>query len=163
MLYKICTRLAAGLGITSILLSLMSRVFWTLMAVTCSPFTWKERFFVAVAWIPKATVQAAIGPIALDSARLSGNSTQVDWGEQVRLCWESLPSCLLYWGNPNRFGVFRRVVFHVSCKRPGFMRRICAYENHELYSQESQSIDTMSACRDLGYMASVVNRCANKI
>lgn len=29
----------------------------------------KERLFVSIAWIPKATVQAAIGPLALDNAR----------------------------------------------------------------------------------------------
>ena len=29
----------------------------------------REKFFVGLAWLPKATVQAAIGPIALDMAR----------------------------------------------------------------------------------------------
>ncbi|CAG2170377.1 unnamed protein product [Oppiella nova] len=29
----------------------------------------KEKIFIAISWIPKATVQAAIGPIALDLAR----------------------------------------------------------------------------------------------
>ena len=27
----------------------------------------KERIFVALAWLPKATVQAALGPVALDN------------------------------------------------------------------------------------------------
>lgn len=42
-------------------------------------FTCKERAFFAFAWIPKATVQAAIGGIVLDSARML---TNVD--EEVR-------------------------------------------------------------------------------
>ena len=29
----------------------------------------RERLFVALAWLPKATVQAAMGPLALDKAR----------------------------------------------------------------------------------------------
>jgi NhaP-type Na+/H+ or K+/H+ antiporter len=29
----------------------------------------RERLFVALAWLPKATVQAAVGPVALDLAR----------------------------------------------------------------------------------------------
>ena len=29
----------------------------------------KERIFVSLAWLPKATVQAAIGPLALDKAK----------------------------------------------------------------------------------------------
>ncbi len=31
--------------------------------------TLRERLFVAIAWLPKATVQAAIGGIALDNAK----------------------------------------------------------------------------------------------
>ncbi|CAG7720688.1 unnamed protein product, partial [Allacma fusca] len=34
-----------------------------------SDFNKKEKIFVALAWIPKATVQAALGPVALDAAR----------------------------------------------------------------------------------------------
>jgi len=38
--------------------------------VSSNNFSIKERFFIALAWLPKATVQAAIGPLALDNAKL---------------------------------------------------------------------------------------------
>ena len=31
--------------------------------------SWKDRLFVAVTWLPKATVQAALGPVALETVR----------------------------------------------------------------------------------------------
>jgi hypothetical protein len=31
--------------------------------------TWRERVLVAAAWTPKATVQAALGPLPLDTIR----------------------------------------------------------------------------------------------
>lgn len=74
----------SGLGIASILIALVFRIAASILAVTPSPLNWKERFFVAVAWIPKATVQAAIGPLALDSARTTGNPILINWGEQVK-------------------------------------------------------------------------------
>ncbi|KAL5971673.1 Sodium/hydrogen exchanger 9B2 [Taenia solium] len=72
-----------GRGIASILISLAFRMGASILAVTPSPLKWKERVFVAVAWIPKATVQAAIGPLALDSARATGDPVLINWGEQV--------------------------------------------------------------------------------
>ncbi|CDS38141.2 mitochondrial sodium:hydrogen exchanger [Echinococcus multilocularis] len=72
-----------GRGIASILIALAFRMGASILAVTPSPLKWKERVFVAVAWIPKATVQAAIGPLALDSARATGDATLISWGEQV--------------------------------------------------------------------------------
>ncbi|KAL5105115.1 Sodium/hydrogen exchanger 9B2 [Taenia crassiceps] len=74
-----------GRGIASILISLSFRMGASILAVTPSPLKWKERIFVAVAWIPKATVQAAIGPLALDSARATGDRTLINWGEQLWL------------------------------------------------------------------------------
>ncbi|CAH8436664.1 unnamed protein product [Schistosoma mattheei] len=44
----------------------------------------RERLFISFAWLPKATVQAAVGPVALDTARqLNSNAEIIDWGEQV--------------------------------------------------------------------------------
>nr|CAD7595160.1 unnamed protein product [Timema genevievae] len=37
----------------------------------------KEKFFVAIAWFPKATVQAALGPVALDIARKQSMSDEI--------------------------------------------------------------------------------------
>lgn len=48
-----------------------------------SKMNMKERLFVAIAWIPKATVQAAIGPLALDYARKLGHQDQIRMGEEV--------------------------------------------------------------------------------
>lgn len=45
----------------------------TYLTVANADLNVKERLFVALAWIPKATVQAAIGPLALDMARSSPN------------------------------------------------------------------------------------------
>ncbi|VDD75179.1 unnamed protein product [Mesocestoides corti] len=72
-----------GLGIASILVALTFRIFASVLAVTPSPLKLKEKIFVSVAWIPKATVQAAIGPLALDSARATGDPVLINWGEQV--------------------------------------------------------------------------------
>ena len=44
---------------------MMSNLF-TLYLV--SRFLSREGLFVALAWLPKATVQAAVGPLALDMA-----------------------------------------------------------------------------------------------
>eukprot|EP01138_Halocafeteria_seosinensis_P005485 gb/GECG01005607.1/.p1 GENE.gb/GECG01005607.1/~~gb/GECG01005607.1/.p1 ORF type:complete len:521 (+),score=46.70 gb/GECG01005607.1/:1-1563(+) len=48
-----------------------------------SSFSWKERLFVSVAWIPKATVQAAMGPLALDIARKDGDAGDRDLARDV--------------------------------------------------------------------------------
>lgn len=56
--------LCAGLAI---------RIVITYIGTSHNDLTWKEKLFVAIAWLPKATVQAAIGSIALDTARLRGS------------------------------------------------------------------------------------------
>ncbi len=49
-----------------------------------SGFTRNERLFVALAWIPKATVQAAIGALALDLARQGNEGAEaITYGNQV--------------------------------------------------------------------------------
>ena len=59
-------------------------MFITYFAVYCSNFTWKERLFLAVAWMPKATVQAALGPIFLAKARAANlDPVILSWGEQI--------------------------------------------------------------------------------
>lgn len=61
------TTVALGLATLSIALSV--RIFFTFFMVLCSGFNLKEKIFIALAWMPKATVQAAIGSTALDTAR----------------------------------------------------------------------------------------------
>uniref|UniRef100_H3CYY8 Solute carrier family 9 member B2 n=1 Tax=Tetraodon nigroviridis TaxID=99883 RepID=H3CYY8_TETNG len=59
----------AGLGIASLLIALLVRVLFTYVCVLRAGFNLKEKAFIALAWMPKATVQAAIGSTALDMAR----------------------------------------------------------------------------------------------
>ncbi|VDN09446.1 unnamed protein product [Dibothriocephalus latus] len=46
--------------------------------------TAKHRIFAAIAWMPKASVQAAIGGLVLDAARQPGQSEFTERGIQVR-------------------------------------------------------------------------------
>ncbi|KAK6033121.1 hypothetical protein OSTOST_00654 [Ostertagia ostertagi] len=57
--------LVLGIGLTF-------RFIASFFAVFGTSFTMRERFFVAVAWLPKATVQAALAPVVLDMARSKG-------------------------------------------------------------------------------------------
>ncbi|TNN06996.1 Sodium/hydrogen exchanger 9B2 [Schistosoma japonicum] len=75
---------STGRGIGAFLLSLIVRLGATLVAVLPSKLNMRERLFIAFAWLPKATVQAAVGPVALDTARrLNSNAEIIGWGEQV--------------------------------------------------------------------------------
>nr|XP_020661074.1 mitochondrial sodium/hydrogen exchanger 9B2-like [Pogona vitticeps] len=59
-----------GLCLATLGLALAVRVIATFLMATAAGFDFKEKLFIALAWIPKATVQAAIGSVALDTARL---------------------------------------------------------------------------------------------
>uniref|UniRef100_A0A8C8RLV3 Cation/H+ exchanger transmembrane domain-containing protein n=1 Tax=Pelusios castaneus TaxID=367368 RepID=A0A8C8RLV3_9SAUR len=58
-----------GLCIATLGIALMVRITATFLMVCFAGFNFKEKIFVSLAWIPKATVQAAIGSLALDTAR----------------------------------------------------------------------------------------------
>jgi NhaP-type Na+/H+ or K+/H+ antiporter len=60
-----------GYGLGMLACSILTRLTVTFLAVGCRGLRWQERVFTALAWIPKATVQAAIGGIALDEAQTS--------------------------------------------------------------------------------------------
>ncbi|CAL8332657.1 unnamed protein product [Lota lota] len=72
-----------GLGIASLLIALVVRVLFTYVCVLCAGFTTKEKLFIALAWMPKATVQAAIGSTALDMARIKGDPVMEQYGMDV--------------------------------------------------------------------------------
>uniref|UniRef100_A0A3P9DJT6 Sodium/hydrogen exchanger 9B2 n=1 Tax=Maylandia zebra TaxID=106582 RepID=A0A3P9DJT6_9CICH len=55
-----------GLGMACILIGLVIRLLVTFLLVHYGGFNLKEKLFISVAWLPKATVQAAIGSKALD-------------------------------------------------------------------------------------------------
>lgn len=46
-------------------------------------FNIKEKIFISFAWLPKATVQAAIGSVALDTARSHGEKELEGYGMDV--------------------------------------------------------------------------------
>jgi len=63
----------AGLaGTVVILVGLVFRSVGTYLSLIGTPFDWKERLFCVVAYIPKATVQAAIGALPLAAGVASG-------------------------------------------------------------------------------------------
>ncbi|XP_055338293.1 sodium/hydrogen exchanger 9B2-like [Paramacrobiotus metropolitanus] len=55
-----------GLSIAVICIGSTVRFLVTLFTVSFAGFNWKERLFAAIAWIPKATVQAALGSSVYD-------------------------------------------------------------------------------------------------
>lgn len=58
-----------GLGLATLFIALALRTVACLLAAYAAGFTLKEQIFVTVAGLPKATVQAAIGPVALDHVK----------------------------------------------------------------------------------------------
>ncbi|XP_069698459.1 sodium/hydrogen exchanger 9B2-like [Periplaneta americana] len=56
-------------GLCVLAVGLVFRLLASCLATLGGTLNFKEMLFVAVAWFPKATVQAALGPVALDLAR----------------------------------------------------------------------------------------------
>jgi len=56
----------------------------SLVAIVRLGFNWREKLFIMLAWLPKATVQAAIGSQALDTARAKhAPDADIELGIQV--------------------------------------------------------------------------------
>lgn len=72
-----------ALGIASLLIALLVRVLFTFVCVLCAGFSTREKIFIALAWMPKATVQAAIGSKALDRARQMNDNQLEKYGMDV--------------------------------------------------------------------------------
>ncbi|XP_018012556.2 sodium/hydrogen exchanger 9B2 [Hyalella azteca] len=73
-----------GLGVALLCISLTCRVVTTFFVVLGSGLNIRERFFVALAWLPKATIQAAIGSTALDYAvRIGAGEHEIALAKQV--------------------------------------------------------------------------------
>lgn len=64
----------AGLAVSLICMSGVVRMATTHAAVAASLKRSNERLFVALAWLPKATVQAAVGAVPLDAATSDTNT-----------------------------------------------------------------------------------------
>lgn len=61
-----------GVAFGSLILNLVARVLASSLGVIGAPgmkWTWQELLFISLAWMPKATVQAAIGAMAYDMAK----------------------------------------------------------------------------------------------
>lgn len=65
---------AGFLGILIIIIGLIGRSIGVFIATSHSNLNWKERLFCAIAYVPKATVQAAIGGIPLAAGVATGDT-----------------------------------------------------------------------------------------
>jgi len=72
-----------GLGIGVLICGLSVRIVVSYLAVLGGDLNNKERMFVSMAWLPKATVQAAVGPLALDLANKALSSAKLDSDTEV--------------------------------------------------------------------------------
>ncbi|XP_019408639.1 PREDICTED: mitochondrial sodium/hydrogen exchanger 9B2 [Crocodylus porosus] len=72
-----------GLCIATMGVALVVRVMATFLMVSFAGFNFKEKILVSLAWIPKATVQAAIGSLALDTARAQQDEQLEKYGMDV--------------------------------------------------------------------------------
>merc|ERR1739848_780649 len=70
-----------GLSILVLALALLLRMAGTYLAVMGGELNVKEKIFMAFAWLPKATVQAALGPIFLSKVFLF-DGDWLDFGEE---------------------------------------------------------------------------------
>lgn len=50
----------AGVGVGTLLIALTVRILVTYVCVLCAGFTVREKVFIALAWMPKATVQVRL-------------------------------------------------------------------------------------------------------
>ncbi|KAK6172297.1 hypothetical protein SNE40_015987 [Patella caerulea] len=66
-----------GLGMLTLFVGLVFRLIVTFFSAYGMNFSFREKLFLTVSWLPKATVQAAIGPVALDTARAKGASDEI--------------------------------------------------------------------------------------
>ena len=63
---------AGAAGLAVIFIGLVARSIGTYLSVLGTDYTWKERLFCVVAYVPKATVQAAIGAVPLEAGVAGG-------------------------------------------------------------------------------------------
>ena len=73
-----------GLGIVSLLIGLVCRFIATFLSAQCSKFNRREQLFISLAWLPKATVQAAIGSLALDMVTKTHETKYTELATLVR-------------------------------------------------------------------------------
>ena len=69
------TAAAGGFAVLVIFLSLIFRMAGVFVCVLGTGLSWKERLFYAISYLPKATVQAAIGSVPLAAGLGCGKMT----------------------------------------------------------------------------------------
>ncbi|XP_018363833.1 PREDICTED: sodium/hydrogen exchanger 9B1-like isoform X1 [Trachymyrmex cornetzi] len=67
-----------GLYLICVLMGISVRSTTAFLTTIRMPFTWKERLFIAIAWVPKGTMQAALAPMAFERARKEGDPTKIE-------------------------------------------------------------------------------------
>ncbi|XP_078492079.1 sodium/hydrogen exchanger 9B2-like [Ciona intestinalis] len=73
-----------GLGLAVLACAMCGRLLMSTSVTFGLNLKLKERLFVSVAWIPKGTVQAALGSTAYDQAmRLNRSAEEIYWGQQI--------------------------------------------------------------------------------
>ncbi|XP_027947017.1 sodium/hydrogen exchanger 9B2 isoform X2 [Eumetopias jubatus] len=72
-----------GLCVAILGIAVLIRILATFLMVCFAGFNIKEKIFISFAWLPKATVQAAIGSVALDTARSHGEKQLEEYGMDV--------------------------------------------------------------------------------
>lgn len=72
-----------GISVVIIFVSSVARFGIAFLAVYFSGLSIAERLFTAIAWIPKATVQAVMGPLPLDEAEELGNEEDEELARKV--------------------------------------------------------------------------------
>ncbi|XP_058923444.1 sodium/hydrogen exchanger 9B2 isoform X2 [Kogia breviceps] len=72
-----------GLCVATLGTAVLIRILATYLMVCFAGFNFKEKIFISFAWLPKATVQAAIGSVALDTARSHGEKQLEGYGMDV--------------------------------------------------------------------------------
>lgn len=73
-------------GAVILILGLIVRTIIGYLCTAGGEFTWTERAYITLSSLPKATVQATIGPIALDLARQKGNEEEIYFAKMILIC-----------------------------------------------------------------------------
>ena len=72
-----------GYGLVVLFTGLILRMVSTFLAVCGGGLTFKEKLFMVVAWLPKATAQAALGSVFLDVSHKYRATEFYQMGEQI--------------------------------------------------------------------------------
>ncbi|XP_043465121.1 sodium/hydrogen exchanger 9B1-like [Leptopilina heterotoma] len=72
-----------GLYAVCILIGLIVRSSFVMLSTLRTEFTFKERIFIALAWLPKGTLQAALAPLALEQARNAENAGDIELATDI--------------------------------------------------------------------------------